>query len=107
MARDPRETGGAARRRTSKRGSAGCPGGGRLAGSALRREYEDYLFEQWQHGEFDDYWKQPGIYAEGFYEQLRRRAAMVHMSSWYDPYARTATENYLGAFARRSAVRCG
>jgi putative CocE/NonD family hydrolase len=29
-------------------------------------EYEDYLFEQWSHGVFDDYWKQPGIYAEGF-----------------------------------------
>ena len=28
-------------------------------------EYEDYLFEQWSHGAFDDYWKQPGIYAEG------------------------------------------
>src|SRR5256885_10758167 len=29
-------------------------------------EYEDYLFEQWSHGVFDDYWQQPGIYAEGF-----------------------------------------
>jgi predicted acyl esterase len=29
-------------------------------------EYEDYLFEQWSHGIFDDYWRQPGIYAEGF-----------------------------------------
>jgi uncharacterized protein len=32
-------------------------------------EYEDYLFEQWSHGVFDDYWKQPGIYAEGFYDR--------------------------------------
>ena len=37
-------------------------------------EYEDYLFEQWSHGNFDDYWKQPGIYAEGYYGSLRRCA---------------------------------
>jgi putative CocE/NonD family hydrolase len=60
---------------------------------SLSREYEDYLFEQWQHGAFDDYWKQPGIYAEGCYDRYAD-VPMVHMSSWYDPYARTATDNY-------------
>jgi putative CocE/NonD family hydrolase len=35
---------------------------------SIAPEYEDYLFEQWEHGEFDDYWKQPGIYAAGFYD---------------------------------------
>lgn len=67
---------------------------------SLVPEYEDYLFEQWEHGEFDDYWKQLGIYAAGFYDQFSD-AAMVHMSSWYDPYPRTATENYLGLKARK------
>lgn len=62
---------------------------------SLVPEYEDYLFEQWEHGAFDDYWKQLGIYGEGFYRQYSD-AAMVHMSSWYDPYPRTATENYIG-----------
>lgn len=61
----------------------------------LAPEYEDYLFEQWEHGEFDDYWKQLGIYAAGYHDQFPD-AAMVHMSSWFDPYPRTATENYLG-----------
>ena len=32
-------------------------------------EYGAYLFEQWTHGTFDDYWAQPGIYAEGSYER--------------------------------------
>ena len=32
-------------------------------------EYEDYLFEQWSHGVFDDFWKRPGIYAEGYYDR--------------------------------------
>lgn len=61
----------------------------------LAPEYEDYLFEQWEHGDFDSYWKQLGLYAQGFYDRYAD-AAMVHMSSWYDPYARTATDNYVG-----------
>jgi putative CocE/NonD family hydrolase len=66
----------------------------------LAPEYEDYLFEQWEHGVFDDYWKQLGIYAEGFYDQYVD-AAMVHMSSWFDAYARTATDNYIGLSKRK------
>jgi uncharacterized protein len=66
----------------------------------LAPEYEDYLFEQWEHGIFDDYWKQLGIYAEGFYDQFVD-AAQVHMSSWYDAYARTATDNYVGLSKRK------
>jgi uncharacterized protein len=58
-------------------------------------DYEDYLFEQWSHGVFDDYWKRPGIYAEGFYGCFAD-VPIVHLSGWYDPYARTAMENYLG-----------
>jgi uncharacterized protein len=63
-------------------------------------EYEDYLFEQWTHGSFDAYWQQLGIYAQGFYDHYAD-VPMVHMSSWYDPYPRTATENYLGLKARK------
>jgi uncharacterized protein len=67
---------------------------------SLAPEYEDYLFEQWEHGVFDDYWKQLGIYAQGFYDPFVD-AAMVHMSSWYDAYARTATDNYVGLSKRK------
>ncbi len=67
---------------------------------ALAPEYEDYLFEQWEHGTFDSYWKQLGIYAAGYYDRFPE-AAMVHMSSWFDPYPRTATENYLGLSRRK------
>jgi len=58
-------------------------------------DYEAYLFEQWTHGAFDRFWKQPGIWAEGFHGRYSQ-AACVHMSSWYDPYVGTATANYLG-----------
>jgi putative CocE/NonD family hydrolase len=68
-------------------------------------EYEDYLFEQWTHGAFDDYWARPGIYAAGSYEQFAD-VPQVHMSSWYDPYSRTATENYQGVVNhKQSSVR--
>ncbi len=63
-------------------------------------EYEDYVFDQWEHGTFDDYWKQMGIYAEGFHEVFTD-APMVHMSAWYDPYPRTATANYMGLSRRK------
>ncbi len=58
-------------------------------------EYETYVFDQWEHGVFDGFWKQLGIYAQGFYPQFCD-APMTHMSSWYDPYPRTATDNYVG-----------
>ncbi|MET0532804.1 MAG: CocE/NonD family hydrolase [Steroidobacter sp.] len=61
---------------------------------SLVPEYEDYVFDQWEAGTFDDYWKQPGIYAEGYYDKFSD-APMTWMSSWYDPYPRTATTNYI------------
>jgi putative CocE/NonD family hydrolase len=66
----------------------------------LAAEYENYLFEQWEHGEFDSYWKQLGIYAEGFYDQYVD-APMVHMSSWFDVYPRTATDNFIALSKRK------
>jgi putative CocE/NonD family hydrolase len=68
-------------------------------------DYEDYLFEQWSHGVFDDYWKQPGIYAEGYWPGYAD-VPVVHLSGWYDPYARTAVENYVGlSRAKRAPQR--
>jgi putative CocE/NonD family hydrolase len=64
-------------------------------------EYEDYLFEQWAHGNFDEFWKQPGIYAEGYYGAYAD-IPTVHLSGWYDPYALTAVENYLGLSRAKS-----
>jgi hypothetical protein len=66
---------------------------------SLVPEYEDYVFDQWEHGVFDDFWKQVGIYAEGSYERFSD-VPVVWMSSWYDPYPRTATDNYV-ALSRR------
>lgn len=58
-------------------------------------DYEAYLFDQWTHGAFDEYWRQLGIWTEGSYDRYSS-AACVHMSSWFDPYSLTATRNYMG-----------
>lgn len=62
-------------------------------------EYEGFLFEQWRKVLFDDYWKIPALYAQGHYEKMPR-VPSVHMSGWYDPYARTAVENFVALSAR-------
>ena len=36
-----------------------------------------------------------GFFGEGFYGRYAD-VPMVHLSGWYDPYARTATDNYVG-----------
>lgn len=66
-------------------------------------EYEAYLLEQWRRGRFDDYWRQLGIYARGFYAGFAD-VPMVHMASWFDPYALTATENYAGLSRTKSSA---
>jgi putative CocE/NonD family hydrolase len=63
-------------------------------------DYEAYVYDQWRHGTFDAFWKQVGIYAEGYYGQMAD-AASVLISGWYDPYSRTTTDNYLGLIARK------
>lgn len=57
--------------------------------------YERYLLDQWRAGPFDASWRQPGLYAAGYYDRFRD-VAQIHMSSWYDPYTLTAQDNYLG-----------
>jgi putative CocE/NonD family hydrolase len=66
---------------------------------SLVPEYESYVYEQWEHGKFDEFWKQLGIYAAGYYSQFSA-AAMVNLSGWYDAYSRTATDNYVGLSKR-------
>lgn len=58
-------------------------------------DYEAYLLDQWRAGAFDESWAKPGLYAAGYYDAFKD-AAQIHMSSWYDPYTLTASDNYLG-----------
>jgi putative CocE/NonD family hydrolase len=62
-------------------------------------EFEDYLFDQWEHGAYDAFWRKLGICAHAFMDGFAD-IPMTHMSSWFDPYPRTATCNYLDLKAR-------
>ncbi len=57
--------------------------------------YEAYLLDQWRAGAFDESWRKPGLYAAGGYDKFKH-VAQIHMSSWFDPYTLTASDNYLG-----------
>lgn len=58
-------------------------------------EYEGVLFEQWRNERFGAYWQRPGLYAQGFYERFAHIPA-VHVCGWYDPYVKTAVNNFVG-----------
>jgi len=69
---------------------------------AAAPEFEHYLLEQWRTGLFGPYWEQTGLYARGSYDAYAD-VPQVHMASWFDPYALTATENYLGLSRRKTS----
>lgn len=72
---------------------------------AAAPEYEAYVAEQWANETFGPFWQRPELYARGYHADFPD-VPMVHLSSWYDPYARTAIENYTGlAPGRRGPVR--
>ncbi|WP_287112798.1 CocE/NonD family hydrolase, partial [Mesorhizobium sp.] len=58
-------------------------------------QYEAYLLEQWRHETFDDFWKQVGIHAAGFYDAIPN-IPIALMSSWFDVYVPTTFENLAG-----------
>ena len=64
-------------------------------------EYEHYLLDQWEHGAFDEYWRRRGLYGRGYYAQFPD-VPSLHMVSWYDPYVRTAVENFQELARRQS-----
>lgn len=76
-------------------GAVWTPGHSPLAAAP---EYEAYVIDQWQRERFDDFWRRPELYSCGFHASFPEVPA-VFMSSWYDPYALTAIENFTGLLA--------
>lgn len=63
-------------------------------------DYEDYLLDIWSRECFDEYWRQVGLCAQEYYEVFSD-VPQVHMSAWYDPYSRTASDNYVALNAAK------
>jgi putative CocE/NonD family hydrolase len=53
--------------------------------------YETYLFDQIEHGDDDDYWRQVGLNAEAYLDDYAD-VPTVYMCGWYDIYARAAVD---------------
>ncbi len=70
---------------------------------AAAPEYETYLFEQWREGCFTDYWKRPGLCADGFYDAIPDVPVAI-VGSWYDPYVTTCTRNFAELSARKRST---
>lgn len=62
-------------------------------------DYEDYFFEQWEHADFDDFWRQPELCAIDHYDALAR-APVFLICGWYDPYSETMIEHFKEIRAR-------
>lgn len=69
---------------------------------AAAPEFEAYFFEQWRKGLFDEYWQRPGLYAEGFYDEVPDIPIAI-VGSWYDPYASACTTNFRELSTRKQS----
>ena len=69
---------------------------------SLAPDYEEVLFEQWRNERFDGYWQRPGLFARGYYDRFCHIPA-VHLCGWYDPYAKTAVDNFVGTSGHSGA----
>ncbi|MGL4831185.1 MAG: CocE/NonD family hydrolase, partial [Propionibacteriaceae bacterium] len=60
---------------------------------AVAPQYEQFLLDQWRDEVLSDVWKAPSVYGRGYYAQMNDVPALF-ISSWYDPYTRSAIENF-------------
>ncbi len=69
-----------------------------IEGQTLLRHvpaYEAYVFDEWRRGTFDDSWRQPGLWGEGYWHVMPKMPIQL-MCSWYDPYVSTTLANFAG-----------
>lgn len=68
---------------------------------ALVPSYERALLDFMTRGDYDHWWHNPALSLEPHYD--RYKDVPVHfLGSWYDPYARAVTDNYVALAARKT-----
>ena len=60
---------------------------------ALIPNYEDWVFDIYTRGTYDDFWKQPGFAIEEFLDQHSDVPALL-VGGWYDSYTRSTLDAY-------------
>ncbi len=67
--------------------------------------FEAYLLEEMSHGDYDDYWKAPGVNWSEYYDRTAD-IPMLHVGGWYDTYCGSTIENYVAlSRLKRSPIR--
>ena len=57
-------------------------------------DYENYLLELWGNEANGEYWRQVGLSVSAHLAEFAD-VPQVHMGAWYDPYARSTTDNFI------------
>ncbi len=65
-----------------------------LSPLALAPEFEHYLLEEMTRGDYDEYWKSPGVNWAEYYD-VTADIPMLHVGGWYDTYCASTIENYV------------
>lgn len=72
---------------------------------SIAPNFEDFIFEQWTHCDYDSFWKQMAYnWAEYFHQTSD--IPMIHVTGWYDSYTSGSIKNYIGlSKIKKSPVR--
>ncbi|MCB9296049.1 MAG: CocE/NonD family hydrolase [Lewinellaceae bacterium] len=73
-----------------------------LSPLSIAPNFEDYLLEEYAHGDYDEYWKEIGINWEEYYGRTAD-VPMVHVGGWYDIFLSGTIQNYR-ELSRRQAT---
>ena len=68
-------------------------------------DYEKYLLDIWARENYEEYWDQIGLCVEHHQEQFSD-VPQVHLGSWYDPYAKSTTDNFVLLTERKKSPVC-
>jgi uncharacterized protein len=64
--------------------------------------YEEWLDKAMTHGDYDEYWKQPGYNVEEHYD-AHADVPVYHETGWHDSWTQSSIDNYLGLSSRKKS----
>ena len=67
---------------------------------SITPEYENYIFDQAEQSDYNDYWKQIGLNTEEYVDQFADIPALF-LSGWYDIYARSTIDFFTHLQSRK------
>lgn len=68
---------------------------------ALVPSYERALLDFMTRADYDEWWHNPALSLEPHYDRYKD-VPVYFLGSWYDPYARAVTDNYMALASRKS-----